>query len=77
MIIFKIYALLYKVKLKQLNNINIFILYVILSLIITYPLIIQLKTSIYGISHDNFGWLTSNFIQLKIWSDNLDPEYVD
>lgn len=77
MIIFKIYTLLYKINLLRFNNINIFILYVLLSLFITYPLILQLETSIYGISHDNFGWLTSNFIQLKIWSDNLDPKYVD
>ena len=43
----------------------------------TYPLILQLKTSIYGIGHDNLGWLTHNFLQLKIWSENINPENIN
>ena len=73
---FKIYTYLTKAKLYPFNNTNVFFLYVLLSLLITYPLILQLKTSIYGIGHDNLGWLTSNFLQLKIWSEYLDPEHV-
>ena len=67
MINFKVYSYLNKVKLYPFNNINVFFLYVLLSLLMTYPLILQLKTSIYGIGHDNLGWLTSNFLQLKIF----------
>ena len=77
MINFKVYSYLNKVKLYPFNNINVFFLYVLLPLLITYPLILQLNTSIYGIGHDNLGWLTSNFLQLKIWSENLDPEHVN
>ena len=73
----KIYALLSRTKLYPFNSINVFILYALLSLVMTYPLILQLKTSIYGIGHDNLGWLTSNFLKLKIWSNNLDPEHVN
>ena len=58
-------------------NISIIILYLLLSIVITYPLIIQIENSIYGIGHDNLGWLNSNFIKLKIWSKNLNPENID
>ena len=74
---FKIYSYLNKAKLYPFNNINVFLLYVILPLLITYPLILQLNTSIYGIPHDNLGWLTNNFLQLKIWYEDLDPENVN
>ena len=66
-----------RTNLYQYNNIIVFFLYVLLSLLMTYPLILQLKTSIYGIGHDNLGWLTHNFLQLKIWSENINPENIN
>ena len=77
MIKFKIYAFLSRTKLYPYNNIIVFFLYVLLSLLMTYPLILQLKTSIYGIGHDNLGWLSNNFLQLKIWSENINPENIN
>ena len=72
-----VYNFIKKIINTHSKNINIFLLYVFFSIIITYPLVTKLQSSIYGISHDNLGWLTGNFIKLRVWYDNLNPEKMD
>ena len=75
--ILNVYTFLKKLIIIHSKNIHIFLLYGFLSIVMTYPLVTKLKSSIYGISHDNLGWLTGNFIQLRVWYDNLNPEKMD
>ena len=74
--ILNVYTFLKKLIIIHSKNIHIFLLYGFLSIVMTYPLVTKLKSSIYGISHDNLGWLTGNFIQLRVWYDNLDRKSV-